>query len=59
MKKSVVIAIIIAIVCVFLAGCVFDSISYCPYCSSMSIEKKADETYKCNNCSKEFGAKKL
>ena len=59
MKRSVVIALLVAFVCIFVASCVMDSVSYCPYCSSMNIEKKDDGIYKCSSCNKTFGAKKL
>ena len=59
MKKKTVILILIVLACIFIAGCSFDDIHYCPYCKSTKVELK-DSTkliYKCGKCSKEFGAK--
>jgi len=59
--KKLLIIMIIALIGLFIAGCVHDSVYYCPYCSSANIKDNGDGTYKCNNnsCGKEFGAKKI
>jgi hypothetical protein len=59
MKKFAVFILLI-LTCILFVGCVFDSVSYCPYCKSMSIEKVEgeDNVYKCNKCTKTFGAMK-
>ena len=60
MKKLVI--LMIALTGIFIASCVFDSISYCPYCGSLGVTSESDDdVYKCTNvsCGKKFGAMKL
>ncbi|MCL2252727.1 MAG: hypothetical protein FWC12_12550 [Treponema sp.] len=61
--KKITVVIIIALISIFVMGCVFDVVTYCPYCTSTNIEKVQGEdgVYKCNNpnCGKKFGAKEL
>ena len=59
MKKPVILLIIVILAAIFMAGCVLNTVSYCPYCSSMQVEKTEDGWYKCNNCTKTFGVKEL
>jgi transposase-like protein len=67
MKKSFVFLIMIAAVVFVFSSCIKDSISYCPFCGSSSIEEvsvydPSEGTtsihYKCKNenCGKIFGA---
>jgi len=60
MKKFALILIIV-FACILIIGCVSDTVSYCPYCSSINIEKTAEGTFRCKNssCGKTFGAIKL
>jgi len=59
--KKIVILLIIALACIFIASCAFDSVMYCPYCGVPNVTSKGDGTYKCENsrCGKTFGAKRL
>ena len=57
--KKLVVLLMIVITCIFIAGCVMDSVTYCPYCKSTDIEEKDPGIYKCNKCTKTFGAKKI
>ena len=59
MKKFVIILMIV-FTGFIIAGCVFDTVHYCPYCKSANIEKVENKpgVYKCKNdkCGKTFGA---
>jgi len=59
--KKVLIILIIAFISIFTASCVWDSVKYCPYCSSTDITDNQDGTFKCNDssCGKKFGAKRI
>jgi ribosomal protein L37AE/L43A len=60
MKKNFILLLII-IACIFIAACVQDGISYCPYCGSANISEVESGVYKCGrtDCGKTFGAKEL
>jgi len=60
MRKALIILIII-LAGFFIAGCVYDYIFYCPYCSYGSVTDNNDGTYTCNNsdCGVKFGAKEI
>ena len=51
----------IAVLAMFIVGCVHSSIYYCPYCGHGGITEIAPGEYKCENskCGKTFGAMKL
>ncbi|MDR0486775.1 MAG: hypothetical protein LBG91_00865 [Treponema sp.] len=55
MKKFAVFMLII-LGCVLVAGCVFDNVHYCPYCKSANIIELEANVYKCDKCTKTFGA---
>jgi uncharacterized alpha/beta hydrolase family protein len=59
--KKYIITFIIILTGLFIAGCVFDHVYYCPYCSTGNVTKQSDNLYKCSNssCGKTFGAKEL
>jgi len=59
--KKFTIVLLIALISVFITGCVYNDIHYCPYCSSANITEKEEGIFKCNSnsCGKEFGAKKM
>ncbi|MCL2210699.1 MAG: hypothetical protein FWB95_02120 [Treponema sp.] len=59
--KKLLIILLIAVIVFTVASCEWDSIHYCPYCSSSNITQNDDGTYKCNrdSCGVTFGAKQL
>jgi len=61
--KKIAFILMIVLAGIFIAGCVMDSVFYCPYCSKTNVTKVEGEdgVYKCNNpdCNKKFGVKKL
>ena len=59
--RKILITLIIIIAVFFAAGCVYDHVFYCPYCSYGSVENNEDGTYTCTNsdCGKKFGAKEI
>ena len=60
MRKTII-SLIIILAGFFIAGCVYDHVFYCPYCSYGSVSDKGDGTYTCtnSNCGKTFGAKEI
>jgi len=61
MKKNLILLLLIIIAGVFIAGCVMDNVSYCPYCGFREISEIEPGVYKCNRsaCGKTFGAKEI
>jgi len=59
--KKIAILLIIAFAGIFIASCVHDYVSYCPYCGKGNLEEVEDGVYKCSNpsCGKTFGAKEI
>jgi ribosomal protein L37AE/L43A len=61
MKKCLILLAVLFIAVIFIAGCVMDSVYYCPYCSSANVTVVEDGVYKCekSSCGKTFGAKAI
>jgi len=59
--KKILFILIAVFIALFFTACVWDTVQYCPYCSSNNITSNQDDTYKCNNekCGKKFGAKMI
>jgi len=59
--KKIVIALMIAFAGIFITSCLYDNISYCPYCGGSNISEVSEGVYKCGNssCGKTFGAKEI
>jgi len=58
MKKSIILLLMILVI-VFIASCVYDTVNYCPYCKNGNITETSKDIYKCNSFGKEFGAKEI
>jgi len=69
MKKAVVLFLIIALVGLSLGSCVFDVVTFCPFCGQAGLKEVSEYDndtgitsiyYKCqnSNCGKTFGAGK-
>ena len=60
--KKIAFIIMIVLAGIFIAGCVMESVFYCPYCGKSPVTKADEEGFfKCGNsaCGKTFGATKL
>ena len=59
--KKVVFLLMIVFAVIFITGCRFENVHFCPYCSSADVTEVKDGVYKCGNtaCGKTFGAKEI